>query len=47
LGEWAQVYTWLVTNRPPPGFPLTVSQKFTDSLYVLFDPRLVYATGKQ
>lgn len=42
LGEWAQVYTWLVTNRPPPRFPLTLAQRFADDLYVLFDPRLVY-----
>ena len=46
LGEWAQVYTGLVTNRPPSGFPLTHAQKFTDNLYVLFDPRMLYKTGK-
>lgn len=46
LGEWAQVYTWLVTNRPLPGFPLTLAQKFTDDLYVLFDPRVVYTDRK-
>lgn len=47
LGEWAQVYTGLVTNRFPQGFPLTAAQKFTDNFYVLYDPRVVYATGQR
>lgn len=38
IGDWSQVYTALVTGRPPPGFPLTLPQKIADNLYVLIDP---------
>lgn len=38
LGEWAQVYAGLVTQRFPSGFPLTLPQKLDENLYVLIDP---------
>jgi hypothetical protein len=38
LGEWAQVYAGLVTNRFPSGFPLSLAQKLDENLYVLIDP---------
>lgn len=39
--DWAQVYAGLVTNRYPAGFPLIMSQKVSDNLYVLFNPHRV------
>jgi hypothetical protein len=41
LGEWSQVYSGLVTNRFPAGFPLIFPQKISGNLYVLFNPRVV------
>jgi hypothetical protein len=41
LGEWSQVYSGLVTNRFPAGFPLIFPQKVSDNLYVLFNPQVV------
>jgi hypothetical protein len=46
LGEWAQVYSALVTSRFPPGFPLVYPQKVSDNLYVLFNPLAVQTAGK-
>jgi hypothetical protein len=38
LGDWSEVYTALVTNRFPAGFPLSLPQKVADNFYVLIDP---------
>jgi len=38
LGDWAEVYPALLTNRFPAGFPLSFSQKVADNMYVLMDP---------
>ena len=46
LGEWSQVYTGLVTNKFPAGFPLIMTQKVSDNLYVLFNPRIMFEAGK-
>jgi hypothetical protein len=46
LGEWAQVYSALVTRRFPSGFSLIMPQKVADNLYVLFDPRVLPVAGK-
>lgn len=46
LGEWAQVYSGLVTKRFPAGFSLIMPQKVADNLFVLFDPRVGPVTGK-
>jgi len=46
LGEWAQVYSGLVTNRFPSGFPLVYPQKVSDNLYVLFNPLVAQQAGK-
>ncbi len=39
LGDWAEVYSGLVTNRFPAGFPLSLPQKVADNFYVLIDPQ--------
>jgi len=41
LGEWPQVYSGLVTNRLPLRFPLNQVNKYSDNLYVLFNPQVV------
>ena len=46
LGEWAQVYSGLVTSRFPAGFPLIFPQKVSDNLYVLFNPQVVQTSVK-
>ena len=46
LGEWAQVYSGLLTRRFPPGFSLVFPQKISDNLYVLFDPQVLQRAGK-
>jgi len=46
LGDWAQVYSGLVTGRLPVGFSLVMPQKIADNLYVLFDPRVQAAPAK-
>lgn len=46
LGEWAQVYSALITKRFPAGFSLIMPQKVADNLYVLFDPRVLPGAGK-
>jgi hypothetical protein len=46
LGDWAQVYSGLITNRFPVGFSLVRSQKIADNLYVLFDPRVMAGPEK-
>jgi hypothetical protein len=38
LGEWAEVYAGLATNRLPGSFALSLPQKVSDNLYVLIDP---------
>jgi hypothetical protein len=40
FGEWGEVYAGLLTGRLPREFPLTVSQKWTENLYVLLNPAL-------
>ena len=46
FGEWGQVYSAFLTGRVPPEFPLTVPQKLSDNLYVLFNPALPRPRGK-
>ena len=46
LGDWAQVYSGLVTNRFPSGFPLVFPQKISENLFVLFNPLVAQTTGK-
>jgi hypothetical protein len=40
FGEWGRIYAGLITGALPPEFPLGVPQKFSDNLYVLFNPAL-------
>jgi hypothetical protein len=46
LGEWSQVYSGLVTNRLPSRFPLNQVNKYSDNLYVLFNPQVVQTPVK-
>jgi len=45
-GDWGEIYGGLLTGRLPREFPLTVSQKWTENLYVLLNPALPPPRGK-
>lgn len=46
FGDWGEIYGGLLTGRLPREFPLTVSQKWTENLYVLLNPALPPPRGK-
>ena len=43
---WGPVYTFLVTGRPPPEWPLTIRQNLTDNLILLHNPGVAPYRGK-
>jgi hypothetical protein len=46
LGDWSEVYLGLATGRYPRGFPLTVTQRVADNLFVLVDPLALPSAAK-
>ena len=45
-GDWGRVYASIFTGSPPEDFPLNVSQRIADNLYVLLNPAVPPVRGK-
>jgi len=46
LGDWGRVYAGLMSERMPENFPLKVTQRLSENLYVLINPALPPPRGK-
>ena len=46
FGEWGQIYAGFLTGRLPAEFPLRLSKKWAENLYVLYDSALPPPRGK-
>jgi hypothetical protein len=46
FGEWGRVYTGLITERMPTGFPLNQSRRLADNFYLVVDAKWARALGK-